>query len=227
MEDAREAAKQPCGWYDDGGGKEDPAVVRLVVKKTVRQGMTAAAAVRSVCRKPVLLAIEDWEKQMAREMCIRDSSSPVQIEGGIGVGRVTKPGLDRAVGEAAINTVPRRMIAEAVMQVCERVGFENDIFVEIFVPKGEEVAAKTFNPILGIEGGISILGTSGIVEPMSDAAIAETIRSEIRVKYAELRVRIRRSDSSEAVSYTHLDVYKRQTIFQEGQVIPVLSERHI
>ena len=124
-------------------------------------------------------------------------SSPVQIEGGIGVGRVTKPGLDRAVGEAAINTVPRRMIAEAVMQVCERVGFENDIFVEIFVPNGEEVAAKTFNPILGIEGGISILGTSGIVEPMSDAAIAETIRSEIRVKSAELRVRIRRSDSSE------------------------------
>ena len=66
LEDAREAAKQPCGWCDDGGGKEDPAVVRLVVKKTVRQGMTAAAAVRSVCRKPVLLAIEDWEQQTAR-----------------------------------------------------------------------------------------------------------------------------------------------------------------
>lgn len=113
----------------------------------------------------------------------------VQIDGGIGVGRVTKPGLDRAVGEAAINTVPRQMITEAVLQVCERVGFEDSIFVEISVPKGVEAAAKTFNPMLGIEGGISILGTSGIVEPMSDAAIVETIRTEIRVKSTEIRAK--------------------------------------
>lgn len=66
LEDVREAAKQPCGKCDDGGEKEDSAAVRLAVKKTVRQGMTAAAAVRSVCRKPVLLTIEDWEQQTAQ-----------------------------------------------------------------------------------------------------------------------------------------------------------------
>lgn len=116
-----------------------------------------------------------------------DVGDIVQIEGGIGVGRVTKPGLDQAVGEAAINTVPRRMITDAVLEVCERVGFEGRLIVEISVPEGAETAGKTFNPMLGIEGGISILGTSGIVEPMSDAAIVETIRTEIRVKSAEIR----------------------------------------
>ena len=116
-----------------------------------------------------------------------DISGIVQIEGGIGVGRVTKPGLDQAVGEAAINTVPRRMITDAVLEVCERVGFEGRLLVEISVPEGVEAAEKTFNPMLGIEVGISILGTSGIVEPMSDAAIVETIRTEIRVKSAEIR----------------------------------------
>ena len=103
------------------------------------------------------------------------------------MGRVTKPGLDQPVGAAAVNTVPRRMICREVEDVCREAGYEGRISVEISVPGGEEAAAGTFNPLLGIEGGISILGTSGIVEPMSDRAVIETIRTEIRSKAVSMR----------------------------------------
>ncbi len=106
----------------------------------------------------------------------------IVILGGTGVGRVTKPGLEQKVGEAAINRVPRRMIREGVAQVCEEAGYRGDITVEISIPAGLELAEKTFNPRLGIEGGISVLGTSGIVEPMSEAALIETIRLEMQMR---------------------------------------------
>ena len=109
----------------------------------------------------------------------------IQIDGGIGVGRVTKPGLDQPVGAAAINSVPRRMIAEAVREVLEECGIEAGVRITVSVPDGEEAAKKTFNPVLGITGGISILGTSGIVEPMSEEALVETIRASFRVLRAE------------------------------------------
>ena len=104
----------------------------------------------------------------------------ITIDGGTGVGRVTKPGLDRRVGEAAINSVPREMITAAVQAVMEKAGYSGGLEVVISAPGGEELAKKTFNPMLGIEGGISILGTSGIVEPMSEKAIVDTIELEIR-----------------------------------------------
>ena len=104
----------------------------------------------------------------------------IGIEGGQGVGRVTKPGLDQPVGSAAINRVPREMIAKEVAQVCRLADYEGGLQVEISVPEGERLAAKTFNPRLGIEGGISILGTTGIVEPMSTQAVLDTIRIELR-----------------------------------------------
>ena len=107
------------------------------------------------------------------------AASGVTIDGGKGVGRVTKPGLDQPVGAAAINHVPRQMIAAAVQAVCEDVGYEGGLSVVISVPDGEALACRTFNPSLGIEGGISILGTSGIVEPMSIQAIVDTIGVEI------------------------------------------------
>ena len=107
------------------------------------------------------------------------TASGVSIDGGRGVGRVTKPGLDQPVGAAAINRVPRRMIAAAVEAVCGEAGYEGGLSVVISVPDGEELARRTFNPSLGIEGGISILGTSGIVEPMSVQAIVDTIALEI------------------------------------------------
>lgn len=104
----------------------------------------------------------------------------IGIEGGQGVGRVTKPGLDQPVGNAAINRVPREMITKEVEEVCRIADYRGGLQVEIFVPEGERLAAKTFNPRLGIEGGISILGTTGIVEPMSTQAVLDTIRIELR-----------------------------------------------
>ncbi len=103
------------------------------------------------------------------------------LEGGIGVGRVTKPGLECPVGAPAINRVPREMIEAQVRKACDQYGYDGGIGVEISVPAGVELAKKTYNPRLGIEGGISILGTSGIVEPMSEKALTDTIRLELQV----------------------------------------------
>lgn len=111
---------------------------------------------------------------------VRRIPEGVIIDGGIGVGRVRKPGLDQPVGTVAINRVPRQMIADAIRAECEAAAYSGGIAVVISAPGGEAAAKKTFNPMLGIEGGISILGTSGIVEPMSQQAIIDTIAVEIR-----------------------------------------------
>ncbi|MBR3375827.1 MAG: cobalamin biosynthesis protein CbiD, partial [Firmicutes bacterium] len=108
--------------------------------------------------------------------------SGVHIDGGIGVGRVTKPGLDQPVGNAAINSTPRRMIRENLEEVMEMTSYDGGLDVVISIPKGEELARKTFNPRLGIEGGISVIGTTGIVEPMSEKALTDTIMVELRQK---------------------------------------------
>lgn len=115
----------------------------------------------------------------------KDRRPQIEIDGGIGVGRVTKPGLDQPVGNAAINHVPREMIEKEVLQVCQLVDFKERLKVEISVPEGERLAAQTFNPRLGIVGGISILGTSGIVEPMSSQAILDTIKVELKQRRAQ------------------------------------------
>lgn len=115
----------------------------------------------------------------------------ITIDGGAGIGRVTKPGLDQPVGQAAINRIPRQMIAENVGKILrEWQNMRNapkGLHVVISAPDGEAIAEKTFNPKLGIVGGISILGTTGIVEPMSDRAIVETIRAQMRVQKAQGR----------------------------------------
>ena len=108
----------------------------------------------------------------------------ISIDGGEGVGRVTKPGLDQPVGNAAINSVPRRMIRENLEEVRRIADYHGGLDVVISAPGGEEIAGKTFNPRLGIVGGISILGTSGIVEPMSEEALVGSIQVEIRQKVA-------------------------------------------
>ena len=108
-----------------------------------------------------------------------DMEDRIVIDGGTGVGRVTKPGLSQKIGEAAINPVPRAMILQAVEEIADRYHYEGGLKVTISVPEGEKIARKTFNPRLGIVGCISILGTSGIVEPMSEKALIDSIRVEM------------------------------------------------
>lgn len=115
----------------------------------------------------------------------KNSGSGITLDGGIGVGRVHKRGLACAVGEAAINPVPRQMILEQVRSVCEEFDYNGGLDVEISVPEGEEIARRTFNAQLGILGGISILGTSGIVEPMSEQALIDTIKVKMNVRKAD------------------------------------------
>ena len=114
----------------------------------------------------------------------RQKNPGIEIDGGPGVGRVTKPGLDQPVGAAAINSVPRRMIRENLEEVCALADWSGGLEAVISVPEGERLAKKTFNPRLGIAGGISILGTTGIVEPMSDGALVGTIRAELSQRRA-------------------------------------------
>lgn len=108
----------------------------------------------------------------------------IAIDGGFGVGRVTRKGLDQPVGSAAINSVPRKMIRENLEEVLALTDAQCGLSVVISVPEGKMLAAKTFNPRLGIEGGISILGTTGIVEPMSEKALIDTIRVELKQRRA-------------------------------------------
>ena len=113
----------------------------------------------------------------------------VVIKGGEGVGVVTRPGLPLAIGEAAINPGPRAMVREAVMEALTSgpVPFHNPpagIEVTISVPRGESLAGKTLNSRLGIVGGISILGTSGIVRPLSSEAWTATISASMSVARA-------------------------------------------
>ncbi len=113
------------------------------------------------------------------------SHEGITIDGGTGVGRVTRRGLDQPVGAAAINSVPREMIRKNLEEVCCLADYSGGLSVVISAPDGERLAQKTFNPRLGIMGGISILGTSGIVEPMSEKALVDTIRVELAQRRAE------------------------------------------
>ena len=117
---------------------------------------------------PVIAAVE-----------LLPDTTEIRISGGKGVGRVTKAGLDQPVGEAAINHVPRQMIAEALQREAESACYTGGFAVTISIEGGEEVAKRTFNPHIGVEGGLSVLGTSGIVEPMSQQAILDTIQLEM------------------------------------------------
>lgn len=115
------------------------------------------------------------------------SEDRIEIDGGQGIGRVTKPGLAQPVGSAAINPVPRQMIQKELVRLKEAAGWEGGFQVLVEIPGGEKLAQRTFNPRIGIVGGLSVLGTSGIVEPMSEKALIDTIEVEIKVKLAEGR----------------------------------------
>lgn len=111
-------------------------------------------------------------------------NNSINIIGGPGVGKITKPGLEMPPGEPAINSGPRKMIKHAVKEILAGHDHHGAVTVEIFVPKGEEIAKKTLNARLGILGGISILGTTGLVRPMSHDAFIATIESALSVARA-------------------------------------------
>ena len=108
----------------------------------------------------------------------------VVFSGGEGVGIITKPGLPVPVGEPAINPVPRQMMRDAVAELAAALGGTMDVAIEISVPDGAEIATRTWNPRLGIEGGISILGTTGVVRPFSCSAWIASIHRGIDVARA-------------------------------------------
>ncbi|MBO4298203.1 MAG: cobalamin biosynthesis protein CbiD [Clostridia bacterium] len=112
---------------------------------------------------------------------IAREDGPISFRAGEGVGVVTQPGLKIPVGEAAINPVPRRMIEEAVRSVFGA----RAAHVTVSIPGGAEVARKTFNPRLGIEGGLSVLGTSGVVRPMSEEALRDSLAEELKMRVAQ------------------------------------------
>ena len=157
-----------CIIRKDGG--DDPDVTH---------GMPVVVTVSTDPAHPSFTAGHDWEHvQFPRELPGRK----IFIDGGRGVGRVTKPGLDQPVGNAAINHVPREMITKEVTDTAEQAGYDGPLYVEVSYPEGERLAVKTFNPRFGIEGGLSVVGTSGVVEPMSEKALIDTIRVELRQK---------------------------------------------
>ena len=178
------AAAKAAAWMLLSGRRKE--TIRLMTPK----GVELTLAVRDIRLSPdcVSCAIQKDsgdDPDVTRntliyaEVC-RSTVPGIIIDGGQGVGRVTKPGLDQPVGAAAINSVPRRMIGENVSEVCALLGYSGGLRVVISAPEGEMLAKKTFNPRLGIEGGISILGTTGIVEPMSEQALVDTIHVELR-----------------------------------------------
>ena len=115
----------------------------------------------------------------------KTNESGIVVDGGVGVGRVTKAGLSQKIGEAAINPVPKAMILREAAEAAEKYDYEGGLKVIISVPEGVEIGKKTFNPRLGIVGGISILGTSGIVEPMSEAALVQSIHVEMKQHFLQ------------------------------------------
>lgn len=164
-----------CGVRKDGGDDPDVTTGSLVCATVRTEDIFGLEGAGRAERKSDMVA---GKKRISDKV-------QIHIDGGIGVGRVTKPGLDQPVGNAAINHVPREMIRKEVAEVCALFDYQGQMTVEIFVPDGEAIAGKTFNPRLGIEGGISILGTTGIVEPMSEQALLDTIRVELRQKRAQ------------------------------------------
>ena len=118
------------------------------------------------------------------KLTFNDNKNQIEIDGGEGVGIVTKPGLGLEINKPAINPVPKKMITENLQEIGENILKEKGIRVVISVPKGKELGPKTDNPRIGIKDGISILGTSGIVIPFSTASYAASIRQNLDVSIA-------------------------------------------
>lgn len=170
-----------CAIRKDGGDDPDVtngllvyAEVSLCEVEEAKKLRKVFAHVGSECREKK----NSGEKQKHLE----EKNAVVGITAGTGVGTITLPGLEQPIGAPAINKVPRSMIEKEVQAVCEKYGYFGGVSVCICVPEGADTAKRTFNPRLGILGGISILGTSGIVEPMSEKALISSIEVEMKQK---------------------------------------------
>jgi cobalt-precorrin-5B (C1)-methyltransferase len=161
--------------------KGGTAKLKIAWTKVEGNGSSSTSAV-------IKNAGDDPDVTHGAEICstvsFTDQVGKIVVDGGIGVGRVTKPGLGLEIGKAAINQTPTKMIEQAVREVAAKKLNDSGINVVVSVPKGEELAKKTDNPRLGIIGGISILGTTGIVLPYSTASFAASIRQSLDVAIA-------------------------------------------
>lgn len=169
------------------GAFEDPVTIALprgdrvdfvLAGHRIAPGSATAAVVKDAGDDP------DVTHGALVEVTVRKAEGGLRFRAGRGVGVVTKPGLPVEPGEPAINPVPRQMIAAAIGEVAAAHGVPGDVEVEISIPDGEALARKTMNPRLGIAGGLSILGTTGIVVPYSCAAWIHSIYSGINVARA-------------------------------------------
>ncbi len=161
---------------------ETPAGIKVIID--IEQVQRGPSWVECAVRKD---GGDDADVTDGALVCARVSKTDavgISIDGGFGVGRVTRAGLDQPPGAAAINRVPREMIETQVQDAARTAGYDGGLLVVISVPEGERLAEKTFNPRLGIEGGISILGTSGIVRPMSEDALIASIHLEMDMRKA-------------------------------------------
>lgn len=136
-------------------------------------------------------------QEIVSSVCLNSSHKGVRFLQGKGVGKVTLPGLDAAIGEPAINKTPRMMMKREVFKIFRHhqdrlpdKSLKTGVDITISVPNGEELALRTFNPKLGIVGGISIIGTSGIIKPFSSEAFVASIRREMQVAKALLCERV-------------------------------------
>lgn len=172
--------------------KEKPSKVNVTLPKD-KQITIDIAWIKQNNYKSVTAAVikdggDDPDVTNGAEVCstvsLLESSNKIVIDGGIGVGKVTKPGLGLEIGKAAINPIPLKMIYKATEEILNQQKKTYGLSVLISVPKGQEISKKTDNPRLGILGGISILGTTGIVIPYSTASFAASVRQSIDVSRA-------------------------------------------
>ena len=178
-----EFAKQRVREWTDGSEEPDGSA-EPEGSVGIRGSKKSSGSVEIDGRMETGIQCNSHESQDSSCAFTSESFPYLTLDGGPGIGRVTKEGLEQAVGQAAINRVPRQMIFDAVADVCEKANVCEPLHITVWMPEGETLAKRTFNPKLGIEGGLSVLGTSGILEPMSEQAIVATIETEIRQLHA-------------------------------------------
>ena len=168
--------------------KTDPTIVRITLPSGELFTIPIHSITKTNCGAVATVikdAGDDPDVTNGLEICAKVDINPhsalIKISSAEGIGIVTLPGLGIPIGEGAINEVPRRMILENALRIARENSYTGGIHITLSVPKGKEIAKHTFNARLGIIGGISILGTSGIVTPFSNEAFLESIRRQIQI----------------------------------------------